>query len=105
MALSSRQLPQFRPGAAGVCLRLVRAHAASWRVQVKHEREHRLAGHVEEFNLTTLEVLASAERVHLGDSSWSGIVVRVLDVDLSAWFTRKDIRLAAREPDVSPWTR
>lgn len=60
-------------------------------MQVEHEREHRLAGHVKELNLTTLEVLPGAERVDLGDSSWSGVVVRVLDVDLAAWFARKDI--------------
>lgn len=105
VALSSRELPEFGPGAAGVGLSLVRAHAASRRVQVEHEREHRLAGHVKEFNLTALEVLASVERVDLGDSARSGVVVRVLDVDLAARFAGKDIRLAAREPDVAPRTR
>lgn len=78
-------------------------------MQVEHQREHRLSGHVEELDLAAAEVLPGGERVDLsgfGGSLVAGrVVIRVLDVDLASWFTGEDVRLAAAKPDVSSGTR
>lgn len=83
--------------------------AARGRVQVKDQREHRLAGDVVKLDLAAAQVLSSAERVDLVPFGaplrvW-GVVVRVLHVDPPPSLAGEDVRLAAAEPDVAPWAR
>lgn len=74
-------------------------------MEVKHQREDRLAGHVVKLDLAPAQVLSGGERVDLasfgGSLGGGGVVVRVLDVDLSSWFAGEDVRLATAEPNVS----
>lgn len=75
-------------------------------MEVKHQREDGLAGHVEKLDLAPAQVLSGGERVDLvgfggSVSGGGGVVIRVLDVDFSSWFAGEDVRLAAAEPDVS----
>lgn len=81
------------PGAFGVGL--AAEHAARWRVEVKHEGEDGLAGHIVKLDLAPTEVLAGSEWVDLagvGDSlRCEGVVVRVLDIDLSSWLAGEDV--------------
>lgn len=80
---------------------------APWRgVQVKHQREDRLAGHIVKLNLSAAKVLTGSEWVDLvgfrGLWRSGGVVVGVLDINFASFFAGKDVRLAAAEPDVSP---
>ena len=110
MTQSARQLlPVVRRllllSSGSVGRRLFAERAARGRVQVEHQREHRLAGHVVELDLAPAQVLPGGERVDLtgfgGSLGDGGVVVRVLDVDFSARFAGEDVRLAAAQPDVS----
>lgn len=64
-------------------------------MEVEHQREDGLAGHVEELDLAPAQVLSGGERVDLagfGRSLNSGrVVVRVLHVDLSDGFAGEDV--------------
>lgn len=90
-----------RPGAA--------EDAAGGRVQVKDQREHRLAGDVVKLDLAAAQVLSGAERVDLAPFGAplraGGVVVRVLHVDPAPSLAGEDVRLAAAEPDVTPRPR
>lgn len=67
-----------------------------WRgVEVKHQREDRLAGHIIKLDLAPAQVLSGGERVDLagfrGSLSSRGVIVRVLDVYFSPSFAGKDV--------------
>lgn len=74
-------------------------------MQIKHQREDGLAGHVVELDLAPAEVLPGRERVDLAGPEvplrTGRVVVRVLDVDFPPRFAGEDVRLTAAEPDVS----
>jgi len=92
-----------------VSRRLVTERTSWRRVEVKHQREDGLAGHVEKLDLAPAQVLSSRERVDLANFGCSlggrGVVVRILDVDFSSRLAGEDVRLAAAEPDVSSGPR
>lgn len=64
-------------------------------MEVKHQREDGLAGHVEKLDLAATQVLSGGERVDLvgfrGSLSSGGVVVRVLDADFPSWFAGEDV--------------
>ena len=101
MAAAAWQLPGLLPGVGGGGVQLL-GQTARGRVQVKHQREDRLAGHVKELDLATLQVLPGIERVDLVRPG-PMVVVRVLHVHLAVWLAGEDVRLAAGEPDVAVW--
>lgn len=77
-------------------------------MEVKHQREDRLAGNVVKLDLAPTKVLSSSERVDFtsfeGPLRGGGVVVRVLNVDFPSCFAGEDVRLAATEPNVSSGT-
>lgn len=64
-------------------------------MEVKHQREDRLAGHIVELDLAPTQVLSGGERVDLvglrGSLSGGGVIIRVLDIDFSSWFAGEDV--------------
>lgn len=74
-------------------------------MEVKHQGEDGLAGHIVKLNLPTAQIFSGCKRVDLagfgGSLGSRGVIVRVLDIDFSSWLAGEDIRLAAAEPDVS----
>lgn len=64
-------------------------------MEVKHQREDRLAGHIVKLDLAPTQVLSGGERVDLagfrGSLSGGGVIIRVLDVDFSPSFAGEDV--------------
>lgn len=64
-------------------------------MEVKHQRENRLAGHIVKLDLSPTQVLSGTEWVDLaglrGLLNYGGVTVRVLDVDFSSSFAREDV--------------
>lgn len=78
-------------------------------MEVKHQREDRLAGHVVKLDLAPAQVLSGGERIDLsgfgGSLSDGRVIIRVLDVNFPSWFAGEDVRLAAAEPNVPSGSR
>lgn len=75
--------------------RLVAENTPWWGVEVKNQREYRLAGHVVKLDLAPAQILSGSEWVDLagfrGSLSSRGVIVRVLDVYFSPSFAGEDV--------------
>ncbi len=75
-------------------------------MEVKHQREDRLAGHVVKLDLAPTQVLSGGERIDLsgfrGSLSDRRVIIRVLDVNFPSWFAEP--KFSAQQTSLFHWT-